>query len=349
MSNWLCTHYLSVPQVVIANVVQGPSADGPSTIQAFPSWKKRRKVGDDCVVSDTDCQGLACPANDCRGLVGRSRSPPQESSQAPRRGFVRALQLDGPHRLPVSRVCLCICLLSRFFVGLFIDAFCAAAAMSCFNGGGGINSISGPGGSVKRVRLNRKTPALLARHGNLGIQPRPRVWKRLRARDHLGGDYPDAKARRLRKVRLVLLCRTRPGLAEAIWGMRRPQAVHQNNNNSNPIWRGSGLTSEELPTHSGGLNQAVSPLADPTQSQLSRPLSSGQHISMEHRLRRKHLLLNSDTEKKMENEKHESGVTLKCAIPNPLFLFTEARKIKFSHKKIVIFNNRNPLNDVFRF
>ena len=48
-----------------------------------------------------------------------------------------------------------------------------------------------------------------------------------------------------------------------------------------------------------------------TQSQLSRPLSSRHHISMEHRLRKKHLLLNPDTnagkeknkKKKMKKEK----------------------------------------------
>ena len=32
-----------------------------------------------------------------------------------------------------------------------------------------------------------------------------------------------------------------------------------------------------------------------TKSQLSRPMSSGHHISMEHRLGRKHLQLNSET------------------------------------------------------
>ena len=37
-----------------------------------------------------------------------------------------------------------------------------------------------------------------------------------------------------------------------------------------------------------------SKLGGPTRSQLSRPVSSGHHISMEHRLRRKHLQLNSD-------------------------------------------------------
>ena len=49
--------------------------------------------------------------------------------------------------------------------------------------------------------------------------------------------------------------------------------------------------------HSGELNHALSlsPLGGPTQLQLSRLMSSGHHISMEHRLRRKHISLNSET------------------------------------------------------
>ena len=58
------------------------------------------------------------------------------------------------------------------------------------------------------------------------------------------------------------------------------------NNNINTIWRGSVLTSEEPPPQ---LNHALFRTGGPTQSQLSRPMSSGHHISMEHRLRRKHL------------------------------------------------------------
>ena len=50
---------------------------------------------------------------------------------------------------------------------------------------------------------------------------------------------------------------------------------------------------EEPPPHSGELKHALPQAGGPTQSQLSRPMSSGHHISMEHRLRRKHL--NSDT------------------------------------------------------
>ena len=61
-----------------------------------------------------------------------------------------------------------------------------------------------------------------------------------------------------------------------------------NNYNNNTIWGGSVLTGEEPPTPLWGV-EACSP---PTQSQLSRPVSSRHQISMEHRLRRKHLLLN---------------------------------------------------------
>ena len=53
------------------------------------------------------------------------------------------------------------------------------------------------------------------------------------------------------------------------------------------------LTGEEPPPHSGELKHALSQAGGPTQSQLSRPMSSGHHISMEHRPRRKQL--NSDT------------------------------------------------------
>ena len=66
------------------------------------------------------------------------------------------------------------------------------------------------------------------------------------------------------------------------------------NNNNNTIWRGSVLTLEEPPPHSGELKHALLQAGGPTQSQLSRPMSSGHHISMEHRLRRKQL--NSDTD-----------------------------------------------------
>ena len=65
------------------------------------------------------------------------------------------------------------------------------------------------------------------------------------------------------------------------------------NNNNNTIWGGSVLTSEEPPLHSGKLKHSLPQAGGPTQSQLSRPMSSGHHISMGHRLRRKQL--NSDT------------------------------------------------------
>ena len=65
------------------------------------------------------------------------------------------------------------------------------------------------------------------------------------------------------------------------------------NNNNNTIWGGSVLTCEEPPPHSGELKHALPQAGGPTQSQLSRPVSSGHHISMEYRLRRKQL--NSDT------------------------------------------------------
>ena len=69
-----------------------------------------------------------------------------------------------------------------------------------------------------------------------------------------------------------------------------------NNNNTQPQQHnlgGSVFTGEEPPPHSGELKHALTPAGGPTQSQLSRPMSSRHHISMEHRLRRKKL--NSDT------------------------------------------------------
>ena len=75
--------------------------------------------------------------------------------------------------------------------------------------------------------------------------------------------------------------------------MHAHSTVSQNNNN-NTIWGGSVLTGEEPPLHSGELKHALPQAGGPTQSQLSRPMSSGHHISMEHRLRRKQL--NSDTD-----------------------------------------------------
>ena len=61
--------------------------------------------------------------------------------------------------------------------------------------------------------------------------------------------------------------------------------------------------------HSGELNHALSQVGGqvggPTQSQLSRPTSSGHHISMEHGLRRKHLQLNSDTDASSKTQKYK--------------------------------------------
>ena len=52
-------------------------------------------------------------------------------------------------------------------------------------------SCSGPG--RKRIRLNRKTPAHLAR---FMVQSRPRVWKRLRHVGLSSISIPDHKRRR---------------------------------------------------------------------------------------------------------------------------------------------------------
>ena len=75
------------------------------------------------------------------------------------------------------------------------------------------------------------------------------------------------------------------------------------NNNNNTIWKGSVFTGEEPPPHSGKLNHALPQAGGPTQSQVSRPVSSRHHISMEHRLRRKHLLLNPFTNARKEKER----------------------------------------------
>ena len=73
--------------------------------------------------------------------------------------------------------------------------------------------------------------------------------------------------------------------------------------NSNPNWRGSVSTGEEPPRHSWELmNHALSQVGGPTQTQLSRPMSSGHHISTEQRTRRKQRQLKSDTD--ASNEIH---------------------------------------------
>ena len=79
-----------------------------------------------------------------------------------------------------------------------------------------------------------------------------------------------------------------------------PQQPQPQQPQNNTIWGGSVLTGEENPPHSGELKHALPQAGGPTQSQLSRPMSSGHHISMEHRLRRKQL--NSDTN--VSNQKY---------------------------------------------
>ena len=81
-------------------------------------------------------------------------------------------------------------------VGVVHEESSAPAVLSGFGGGGGVGWISGPGGGVQRVRLNRKTPAHLVSHSLLEVQSRPRVWKRLRIQKHPGHDHVDAKAGR---------------------------------------------------------------------------------------------------------------------------------------------------------
>ena len=76
---------------------------------------------------------------------------------------------------------------------------------------------------------------------------------------------------------------------------RSSKCVSNNNNSDNTVWRRSVLTGEEPPPHSGELKHALSQEGGPTQYQLSRLVSSRHHISMEHRQRRKHLLLNHNT------------------------------------------------------
>ena len=83
-------------------------------------------------------------------------------------------------------------------------------------------------------------------------------------------------------------------ISDDLWTNTSRLRARVQNNNNDTIWRGSVLTGEEPPPHSGALNHALSHVGGPTQSQLSRPMSSGHNISMEHRARRKHLLLNSN-------------------------------------------------------
>ena len=67
------------------------------------------------------------------------------------------------------------------------------SALSSALGGAGVCLARGSGGSVRRVRLYRKTPAHLATQGISGVQVRPRVWKRLRDPQDSDSSFPGAK------------------------------------------------------------------------------------------------------------------------------------------------------------
>ena len=79
--------------------------------------------------------------------------------------------------------------------------------------------------------------------------------------------------------------------------------VSVENNNNNTIWRGSVLTGEEPSPQSGELKHALRQEGQ-TQSQLSRSMSSGHHISMEHRLWKKQLNSETNARKQKNKEKH---------------------------------------------
>ena len=111
---------------------------------------------------------------------------------------------------------------------------------------------------------------------------------------------------------------------------------HQHNNNNNTIWRGSVLTGEEPPHHSGELNHALPRAGGPTQSQQSRPMSSGHHISMEHRLRRKQL--NSDTN--ANNKTYLKEVQEKRKEETFFMRKMKKRKIKVKKRRIFFFEKK---------
>ena len=113
--------------------------------------------------------------------------------------------------------------------------------------------------------------------------PRPQVWQRA-----MGAYCVLSKQFNLRARRHDLMCVTRHHIERHC----------QNNSNNNATQQQYNL--ERLRFNRRGAStplwgvESCSPQAGgPTQSQLSRPMSSGHHISMEHRLRRKQL--NSDT------------------------------------------------------
>ena len=67
------------------------------------------------------------------------------------------------------------------------------------------------------------------------------------------------------------------------------------NNNNNPIWRGSTLTGEEPSTPLWGGEACSPPSRRPNPIPAVPPYVVRTHISMEHRLRKKHLQLNAET------------------------------------------------------
>ena len=66
-------------------------------------------------------------------------------------------------------------------------------ALSAALGGASVCLARGSGGGVERVRLYGKTPAHLARQGILGVQVRPKIWKRLRGPHGLDSSFPGSK------------------------------------------------------------------------------------------------------------------------------------------------------------
>ena len=85
-------------------------------------------------------------------------------------------------------------------------------------------------GSVKRVRLHRKTPAHLSRWSRDGSsQSRPRVWKRLRVAEGPRFRHNGAKVPRLHQGDETLGLQDRVGVGLGIWGRAGPrlQTLHE--------------------------------------------------------------------------------------------------------------------------